>query len=112
MRHPEGFSPHIRLFIRMAARIVLLAIVIQIAAPDHWHRDVSSVVGVENTQQHAMHCHGASSGCGDSGGMTALTVTPVLLALASSPVVSPTEPSLFSPIEAFLSQPDQPPRAA
>jgi hypothetical protein len=112
MRHPEGFSPRVRLLIRTAARIVLLAIVIQIAAPDHWHRDVASVVGVENTQQHTMHCHGASSGCGDSGGMTALMSTQTLLLLASSPVVSPTAQTLFVPTEAFLIQPDQPPRAA
>jgi hypothetical protein len=75
MRHHDGFSPRVRSSIRVAARIVLFALIVQLAAIDHWQPDVASVVGIEGSQAHTQHCHGASSSCADSATITALIVS-------------------------------------
>ena len=49
-------------------QLVLIAYVFQVAAVDHWHVDPGhDVTGIPGTSQHAVHCHGDSSGCADSG---------------------------------------------
>jgi hypothetical protein len=110
MRHTDGFSPRIHTYIRTAARIVLLAIIVQLAAPDHWQRDVASVVGIEGTQAHAQHCHGAASSCADSQG--AASALPSLTLTPAAPQAIRVEflPDSTAAVEALASAFEHPPR--
>ena len=111
MRHADGFSPRIHTYIRTAARIVLLAIIVQLMAPDHWHRDVASVVGIQDTQAHAQHCHGAASGCADSqGAASALPVDATLAPAAPLTVDVELLAGATAAIEALPSAFEHPPR--
>ncbi|HWO72499.1 MAG TPA: hypothetical protein VNN21_02985 [Dehalococcoidia bacterium] len=80
-------SPRLRALVLWAARLVIVAYVFQVAAFDHWHTDIGDVVGIENSQEHALHCHGNAGGCSDT--VSAATSLPAgSYVPASPPVVS------------------------
>jgi hypothetical protein len=106
--HPS-FSPAVRAFVRHSARLALFIIVFQLVAIDHWHGSIADVQGVEDSQLHVMHCHGASSGCADAGGtfgaLPSASLTPASpLAFSQEPVETAPTPGI-----AFIPVPGRPP---
>jgi hypothetical protein len=91
--------------VRLCARLVLLAIVFQLFAVDHWQHDPAEVVGLEGSSAHALHCHGGSDCAGGAGVLFAappvhLQLLPSLAAARAGAVqLSEQEPrsQFFSP---------------
>lgn len=106
------FARHFRLkrAIPGIARLALFALVVQLSSLGHWsigpfHADSGSA------SEHAMHCHGDTSGCGGQpslvgtlAGISLTPLPPVSLALA-------IEASSAAPAETALEVLNTPPRA-
>jgi len=105
----NGFSPRLRAFIGAGARLSLVIIVMQLVAVDHWHSDVSSVVGVEDSQRHALHCHSGASGCADVSGLIGLVTEAAILPNVALPDSRVVEVAVLTPAAAFIATPDKPP---
>jgi hypothetical protein len=99
----------LRAFIGAGARLSLLIIVMQLVAIDHWHSDVASVVGVENSQQHALHCHSGVAGCSDVSGLIGLVTEAAILPNVALPDARIVEVDTDTPSGAFIPAPDRPP---
>ena len=99
-------------------QLVLIAYVFQVAAFDHWHTDVSNVTGVVDSSAHAAlhadHCHGAASGCADSGGGFAHFSPDQQLRLpaATPSLVLPTDARTLVPEDALVAALPEPPRSS
>jgi hypothetical protein len=108
-KQQSGYSPRVRAFIGVGARFALLIIVMQLVAIDHWHGDVSSVVGVEDSQRHVLHCHGGGSGCADVSGLIGLVSEASVLPNMPLPDSRIVEVAMQTPAAAFVPTPDRPP---
>ena len=65
----SGLSRRLRrTFLPWCARLIILGLIFQIGAFEHWHADPAEVHGVLGSAAHTAHCHGAASGCADGGG--------------------------------------------
>jgi len=104
-------SHRLRTLVLWAARLVFVAYVFQVAAFDHWHPDITEVVGVQDSQEHTLHCHGNAGGCSDS--VSAATSLPAGSYLPAAPPAV-ARLSLVSdgpPLAVFLETPATPPRS-
>ena len=98
----------------IATFVALAGLIFQVAALDHWSPAViDEVRGIEHTDFHATHCHGASAGCADGAAAPSW--------LNASPAAVPQPPvarSFFAtgpdvaPVETPPQEPLHPPRAA
>lgn len=63
----------VRLLLIIGAHLVVLGLLFQVAAFDHWHMGFQDVQGVQGSSAHvhASHCHGEIAGCADAGGAVA-----------------------------------------
>ncbi len=95
------------------ARLALFAYAFQLAAVDHWHRDISSVEGVQGSSQHRYHCHADPSGCaeqpGFAGSLAEIKLAPIPPTTAIQTAVLP---SFRAPSAAYIASADEPPRAS
>lgn len=106
----------VRLLLIVAAHLVVLGMLFQVAAFDHWNQGFDDVQGVSGSSSHvhAMHCHGDVSGCADAGGGASLLDPamqfgiPRMAFLPAGPLALESE----SPYEATLPAPTHPPRPA
>jgi hypothetical protein len=92
-----------RLLALIAAHSVLLGLLFQIAAFDHWRPQMEDILGIEGSHLHAAHCHGASASCAEGGGTVYLigagpatlpSPRPVSAALVETTRLTPIDPSL------------------
>ena len=107
-----ALSSHSTRFVIVVAHVVLLAYFFQISAIDHWHSHVGDIVGVEGTNAHVMHCHGAGGGCADGATDSPFIDATALILIPPAPLSEAIEPSFAIPGAVYLASPDQPPRAA
>jgi hypothetical protein len=90
----------------LCAHLAALAFLFQIIAIDHWHPDISDVVGVENSQAHVAHCHGASGSCADTAAVAGMLVESSVLPLpgAARPAAIAPAPSPNAFLLAFVAE--------
>jgi hypothetical protein len=112
MRSQMNLSRRSRHFVLVVAHIALLGYFLQVMAFDHWHADPSHIVGVENSNAHVMHCHGAGGGCADGATISPVADASAVVPLPPTALREAIEPSVVDPGAVFLGTPDQPPRAA
>ena len=103
-----------KLLCQLTAFVALVGLILQVAALDHWSPAViDEVRGIEHTDFHATHCHGASAGCADGAAAPSwLNASPAAVPLP--PVARPfsaTGPDV-APVETPPQEPLHPPRAA
>jgi len=109
-------TPGLRRYVLWMAHLALVIYVAQIVAIDHWHADPADAFGVPGSNAHHLvhvsHCHGASSGCADGGGMTPSLLSNALTPLPPEPHLYREAPAIVAPANAFLGTPIEPPQAA
>ena len=98
----------------IATCVALAGLIFQVTAMDHWRpAAIEDVRGIEHTDFHATHCHGASAGCADGAAAPSwLNASPA--AVPQPPVARPfsaTGPDV-APVETPPQEPLHPPRAA
>lgn len=98
-----------RTYLLWTARLALVAFVIQLAAVDHWHSDLS---GVEGSPAHAEHCHGAGDCSTGGGAAIALSAQPAPLPRSAALTVGLESPTTIAPQTVFFTPPSEPPQAA
>ena len=107
----EAFSPRLRGFNSFVAQILLLTLIFQLFAIDHWNSHASSLVSLEDSQTHVMHCHSDMDGCAGSPSITfvlwELNLTPV----PPVAVLYRLPPSIASPVDTIPISLHQPPRS-
>jgi hypothetical protein len=103
-----------RLLILVTAYFALVGLVFQVAALDHWRPAVfEEVRGIEHTDFHSTHCHGASAGCAD-GAASASWLNASPAAVPRPPAEREVSRTVFdvAPAETPPLVPFHPPRAA
>ncbi len=105
-------STRTRRFVILVAHIALLGYFFQVMAFDHWHSDPSHVVGVDNSNAHVMHCHGAASGCADGATISPVADPEAVIPLPPAAIRQSQAATTLNPASVVLPTPDQPPRAA
>ncbi len=107
----------VRRFLLVMVHLVMIGMLFQITAPDHWHAGFDGVLGVagSSTHIHEAHCHGNASGCADAGGAGA-TIGDVTnqYRLPNAPLIDHGRAALGSPTpdQVALQAPLRPPQAA
>ena len=104
------FTRRQRGFLRWSARAIIVALVFQFVAVDHWHPDPAQVVGVQNSQAHQMHCHGGASGCANSASFTGSLADASLVLTPSTEHLVIFSSSKDHPRGVTIAGPDEPPR--
>jgi len=107
----NGFSPRLRKFILVFARLAIFVYAFQISAVDH-HTDPNSITGIKDSAVHASHCHSAQASCADATGLTSSLSEIDLVPAAPSAHLMGDLDALYQPIEASILAPFEPPRAA
>jgi len=107
-----GLSRRTRFFLLWAARLALVAYVVQLSAIDHWHTHFGDIEGVVGSSAHVQHCHGAGD-CSTSDGAT-ISANAELATLSIQPAATfrIETVSQLTPDAAFISPPSEPPRSA
>jgi hypothetical protein len=106
-----SFTRRQRLLVLVSAHLVVLALLFQFMAADHWHADVSTVRGIEGTQDHTSHCHGASASCADSAGFAGSILEASLTPAAPLARLEPALAAQAAPSQLFLSESHPPPQS-
>ena len=108
----SGYSPRLRTFLLVFARLAVFVYVFQISAIDHLHNDPSSVVGIKDTTLHAAHCHSAQASCADATSLTSSLAEITLVPTAPAALFTSLNYESLQPNEASILTPTEPPRAA
>jgi hypothetical protein len=58
-------SRRVRTLLLWLARLAIFAYAFQLAAVDHWHKDIGGIEGVQGSSEHRYHCHADPSGCAE-----------------------------------------------
>lgn len=107
----NGFSPRLRKFILVFARLAVFVYAFQISSIDH-HTDPNTITGIKDSAVHASHCHSAQASCADATGLTSsLNEIDLVPAAPSSHLMGDLD-ALYWPIEAPIQAPSEPPRNA
>jgi hypothetical protein len=107
-----GLSRRTRTFLLWAARLALLAYIMQLGAFDHWHSHFDGVVGVEGSSAHVQHCHGAGDCSAGGGAALVADNLPATLPRAAGITYAFESASQAAPLSAFITPPSEPPQAA
>jgi hypothetical protein len=107
----NGFSPRLRKFILVVARLAVLVYAFQMSSIDH-HADPNSITGIKDSAVHAAHCHSAQASCADASGLTSSLNEINLAPAAPAAHLAGDLGFLYQPIEASIRAPSEPPRAA
>jgi len=95
------------------ARLAIFAYAFQLAAVDHWHKDIDSIEGVQGSSEHRYHCHADPSGCaeqpGFSGSLAEVRLAPIP---PSTTIETAVVSSLPAPGAAYIAGDDEPPRTS
>jgi hypothetical protein len=102
-------TPGLRRYVLWMAHLALVIYVAQIVAIDHWHADTDTTAAHSN--EHASHCHGSSS-CAEGASVSTAMLKPAVNPLPPEPRLYSIDPSVPSPVDAFVDAPLEPPRAA
>ena len=97
-------------YVRIVARLALLALIFQLSALGHWslgpiHADPGDVA------THAAHCHGAVSGCAGDSSFTGSLASISLSPLPPDGAAAEASFSALMPADAFHPALTDPPRA-
>ncbi len=98
-------------FVRWAARIALLTLVVQLSSLGHWsfgpfHAEPGALAA------HAAHCHGDTSGCGGQPSFAGTYVERPLAVTIPAATISLSTDSHGAPAGVVAPLPDLPPKAA
>ena len=106
-------TPGLRRYVLWMAHLAFIIYVAQIVAIDHWHThtDPAEAVGIPNTNNHAMHCHGSSS-CADGASVSTAMLKPAVNPLPPEPRLYNIVPSVPAPDDAYIGTLLEPPRGA
>ncbi len=107
----DGYSPRLRKFILVVARLAVLVYAFQMSSIDH-HTDPNTITGVKDSAVHAAHCHSAQASCADASGLTSSLSEIDLVPVAPAAYLAGDLGALYQPIEASIQAPSEPPRAA
>ena len=103
-------TPRSRRFVLWMAQVALLVYVAQIAAVDHWHGATGHLRGLPDASAHAVHCHGAPSGCADGAFLAPVVAAKALLPVPPEPRLQRAAASFVTAAGVIVATPHQPPR--